>query len=151
MSAGTRTRDDVAGRQRRRRRRQRRERPGQRRREAAAGAAVALQAGAARQEAAVAGEQDDDRRIVEERPAADEGGVAQVGLQHVHRQAARSRSSASIAAPTACSVRVLTKIEIATRTTNRPTAMPTISSTSVMPRAARAIGERRRRALMAAR
>ena len=39
-------------------------------------------------------------------------------------------------APTACSVRVLTKIETATRTTNRPTAMPTISSTSVMPRAA---------------
>ena len=39
------------------------------------------------------------------------------------------------AEPTECSVRVLTKIATATRTTNRPTAMPTISSTSVMPRA----------------
>ena len=40
------------------------------------------------------------------------------------------------AEPTACRVRVLTKIATATRTTKRPTVMPTISSTSVMPRAA---------------
>ena len=39
--------------------------------------------------------------------------------------------------PTACRVRVLTKIVSATTTTNSPTAMPTISSTSVMPRAPR--------------